>query len=72
VLFDLKILEFFGIKFCHSNGRISGFGHFSLVNVVRYAGRGLYDGPIPHPRESYGVCLSLSVMKCNNHPRRLR
>ena len=38
-----------------------------------FAGRGIFDGPIPRPEESYRVyvcvCFSLSVIKCNNNPR---
>jgi hypothetical protein len=34
-----------------------GYGCLSLVSVV-LSGRGLCDGPIPHPEESYGLwCL---------------
>jgi len=34
------------------------------------SGRGLYDGPIPRPEESYGlyVFVSLSMFRCNNNP----
>ena len=36
------------------------------------SGRGLRDGPITHPEESYQVCVcvcvSLSVIRCNNKP----
>ena len=34
--------------------------------------RGLRDGPIPRPEESYRVCVSLSVIKCNNSPLHLQ
>ena len=38
------------------------------------SGRRLRDGPITHPEESYRVCLcvSLSVIRCNNNPRHLQ
>jgi hypothetical protein len=30
---------------------------------------GLCDGPIPHPEESWrGMCVSLSVIRCDNNP----
>ena len=31
-----------------------------LVNVVCCVGMGLRDGPIPHPEESYRVCVGVS------------
>ena len=34
-----------------------------------FAGRGLCDGLILRPEESYRVCVSLSVIKCNNNPK---
>jgi hypothetical protein len=31
------------------------------------SGRGLCDRPISRPEETYRVCVSLSVIKCNNN-----
>ena len=31
------------------------------------SGRDPFDGPIPRPEKSYRVCVSLSVIKCNNN-----
>ena len=36
----------------------------SLVNVVVLSGRGLCDGPILHPEESYQVCVWVCVCVC--------
>jgi hypothetical protein len=37
-----------------------------------FSGRGFCDGPIPRPKDSYrlcvSVCVSLSVIRCNNDP----
>ena len=38
------------------------------MSVVCFALSGLYDGPIPHPGESYRECVSLNVVRCNNDP----
>jgi len=42
-------------------------GHWclSVVECCVLLGRGLCDGPIPLPEESYRVCVSLSVIRCN-------
>ena len=37
------------------------------MNVVCYTGRGHCDGPISRPEESYLMCVSLSVIRCNNN-----
>jgi hypothetical protein len=29
--------------------------------------RGLYEGPIPRREQSYRMCASLSVIRCNNN-----
>jgi hypothetical protein len=46
------------------------------MNVCRecwvLSGRGLCDGPIPRLEESYRLCVSLNVMKCNNNPLHLQ
>jgi hypothetical protein len=34
--------------------------------------RRMCDGPIPHPEQSYRVCVSLSFIRCNNNPLHLR
>jgi len=46
-----------------------GHGYLSTVNVVCCAGRGLCNGPIPRPEESYRVCVyvSLSVTRRNSN-----
>jgi len=31
------------------------------------SGRGLCDETIPHPEESYQVCVLLSLIRCNNN-----
>ena len=31
------------------------------------SGKGPCEGPIPRPEESYRVCVSLSVIKCNSN-----
>jgi hypothetical protein len=42
-------------------------GCLSLVRVVLLC-RNLCEGPIPRPEESYRVCVSLNLIKCNNKP----
>ena len=37
-----------------------------------FSGRGLCNWPIPRPGESYRVCVSLIVIRCNNNPTYLR
>jgi hypothetical protein len=34
--------------------------------------KGLCNGPIPRPEESYQVCVSMSVIRCNNNPLHLQ
>ena len=59
----------------HSHAGIAGSntaGDMTVaVNVL--SGRGLCDGPITLPEESYQVCVcvSLSVIGCNCNPLRL-
>jgi hypothetical protein len=36
------------------------------VECCLLSDRGLYDGPIPRPAEFYRLCMSLSVIMCNN------
>jgi hypothetical protein len=45
-----------------------------FVNVVCYQVRGLCDELVPRPEESYRVCVcvSLSVIRCNNNPPHLQ
>ena len=47
-------------------------GCLSHVNDVRCKGGGLCDVTIPHPEDSYRLCLYvcvlLSVLRCTNNP----
>jgi hypothetical protein len=49
-----------------------GHGYLSHVNNVCCKGGGLCDGTIPHPEETYRLCLYacvlLSVIRRNNNP----
>jgi len=47
--------------------RISPKAWMSVCECCVLSGRGLCDGPIPHPEESYRVCVCvfLSVIRCN-------
>ena len=55
---------------------IAGSNPAGVMNVCRecwvLSGRGLCDGPIPRLEESYRLCVSLNVMKCNNNPLHLQ
>jgi len=55
---------------------IAGLNPAGVMNVCRecwvLSGTGLCDGPIPRLEESYRVCVSLNVMKCNNNPLHLQ
>ena len=41
-----------------------GHGSLSIVSVV-LSGRGLCDGPIPRPEDSYRVCTRMCVIECD-------
>jgi hypothetical protein len=42
-----------------------GHGYLSHVNDVCCEGGGLCDGTIPHPEESYRLCLYVCIIECD-------
>jgi hypothetical protein len=59
---------------CWGYGCEPHWGDFFILNVVCCALRGLSVGPIPRLEESNRVCVcvSLSVVRCNNNPLHLQ
>ena len=41
---------------------------FVFCECCVFSGRGFCDGPIPRPKDSYRVCVSLSMIRCNSNP----
>ena len=40
---------------------------FASCECCMLSGRGVSDGPFPCPEESYGLTVSLSVVRCNSN-----